>query len=204
MELRSFLYMLLVLIYINSCSYMKTETGQTEWLDQPICSPPCWATITPGKTSLEDALSILENIPEITITFKSQGGIDWQFREARNGAGSLSIENGIVSFIRVGTSLNKSPNMEKIVASYSHPNYVKPYDCRDGMCSTLLVYPDLGMFLSVYVQDIGITNTPQIEILPTTIVENAYFIQPGMENFQKTSFGGNDLLMDWHGYGVYP
>jgi hypothetical protein len=28
------------------------------WLNEPVCQPPCWEKITPGKTSFADALAI--------------------------------------------------------------------------------------------------------------------------------------------------
>jgi len=177
----------------------------TSWLAQPVCKPPCWANITPGETSLKDALSILEKIPEITITFKSQDGIDWQFKQPEDGAGTLSAKNGVISFIRVGVSPEKQLNLKEVVTTYGYPDYVKPYDCREGMCSTILIYPESGLFLGVFIRDTGTVDAPEIEILPETIVKSAYFFQPGLENFQKLiAFQDNNLPMEWKGYGEYP
>ena len=84
-----------------------------------------------------------------------------------------------------------------IVASYNYHRYLKPYDCREEMCEGLLIYPDIGMFLTVYLENTGTIDNPQeLEImLSEASVDRVYFFEPGMESFQKLSFQDYDLLI---------
>ncbi len=179
---------------------------QTAWLDQPVCKLPCWQNITPGVTTRGEAVSILENTPGIVIIYNKPNGLSWNFgSKTEEGDVILSAENGIVSGIFL-SSINKDLNLEEIIAVYGFPRYVKPFDCREGNCDTILIYPNLGMLLDVYIGNLGIDDvSPQIEILPGTIVYRVYFIETGMENFQKMSiFQYHGSLMVWKGYGQYP
>jgi hypothetical protein len=178
----------------------------TGWLAQPVCKPPCWQNITPGVTTMDEALSILENIPEITITFRSGNGVDWVFNENKDEGGTLGAsDEGIVDIIWLGSVSDTKLQLEKVIASYNAPEYVKPYDCREGMCLTALIYSDFGMFLSIFIENTGTINNPQFEILPDTIIDRVYFIEPGLDKFQsRIAFQDYDLLMAWKGYGEYP
>jgi len=207
---------LLIILGVSCQSFNKvieTATPETSinwwtlWLAQPVCQPPCWQDITPGVTTMGEALSILKNTPELKITFRSEYGADWAFNGNKDEGGSLSIsQDKVVRVIWLGSSSDRKLYIETIVTSHNYPKYVKPYDCREGMCSTALVYPDLGMFLSVFIKNTGkINDIPQIEILPDTVVDRVYFIEQGIESFQKSlRLKESDLLMDWKGYGVYP
>jgi hypothetical protein len=178
----------------------------TAWLAQPECKPPCWQNITPGVTTRDEAVSILENTPGIVITYDKKDGLSWNFG-TKTEEGNINLsEGGIVSGIWIGSISDRKLLLKTIIASYDNPEYVKPYDCREGMCSTALVYPDLGMLLSVFVENKGANNdSPQFEILPNTVVDRVYFIEPGMENSQNyLGFQDNVPIMVWKGYGEYP
>ncbi len=198
----------------SSSSLIRTPTPEpisdalmdwwTLWLDRPACTLPCWHNITPGKTSKAEAVEILENTQGITITYQGTYGVDWKFSQTGGGA-IYESDDGIVSSIWVGDTNETGLSLEKIVDVYEAPSFVKPHDCREGMCASVLVYPGLGMFLDVFVKNNGNSSDPQIEILPNTIVDRAYFIEIGMENFNKIpDFQDYDLLMKWKGYGEYP
>jgi len=214
-KIRILLSVVLLLIISISCNALPAASATTtpehsinwwtSWLNNPVCSPPCWHNITPGLTTMDEAISILENTPDLIITFKSDDGIDWVFRQNEDEGGTLSTSpNGIVAWL-VNTS-DGTLHLETIIAFHNYPKYVKPYDCRDGMCSTALIYPDLGMFLSVFLQNKGVDNdSPRLEILSNTIVDRVYFIEPGEESFLNLyHFSESELLMDWKGYGHYP
>jgi hypothetical protein len=49
----------------------NSNNWQTAWLDQPVCKLPCWQNITPGVTTRDEAVSILENTPGIVITYNN-------------------------------------------------------------------------------------------------------------------------------------
>lgn len=196
----------------NTSRPVPTETPEissnwwTTWLAHPVCKPPCWQNITPGLTTMEEAVSILENSPEIKIKFQDKYGIDWRFNQNKDEGGVITTTpDGIVYTIRIGSVSERKLFVKTIVASYGHPEYVKPYDCREGMCATILVYPDVGIFLDVFIKNTGTISIPQIEIRPDTPVYRVYFFEQGIENFQRIpTFQNYELLMEWKGYGEYP
>jgi len=185
----------------------STRMWQLTWLDQATCRPPCWQNITPGLTGRDKALSILENMSGVEITYNKKDGLTWYFGTKREGGNITASAEGIVSSIRLG-STNEDLQLNGVVAAYDFPKYVQPFDCRDGWCATALIYPDLGMLLEVFVTNENEDNAaPQIEILPETIVYRVYFIKPGIEDTLNFLRSENSLLtidMEWKGYGEYP
>jgi hypothetical protein len=152
---------------------------------------------------LNGAVVILEKLPGTKITFKSRDGIDWRFNKDEGGT-LTATQDGIVDTIWMGSVSDRKLLLKTIVASYNEPKYVKPYDCREGMCETALLYPDIGMFVSVFIENKGSSEDPRFDILPDTVVYRVYFIKQGMESFQKIpDFQEYDLLMEWKGYGEY-
>jgi hypothetical protein len=208
----------MLMILVVSCGTATTNTPLpsatletssnwwTAWLAQQICKPPCWQNITPGVTTIQEAESILENSPQIKIKFQSKDGIDWTFIKNKDESGTLkATEDGIVRVIWLGSASDRKLLLKPIVSSYGSPEYVHPDDCREGKCVTDLVYPKMGMFLSVFITNKGSIDNPQFEILSDTVVDRVYFVEPGIEKFQ--GFYGSlepDLLMPWKGYGEYP
>jgi hypothetical protein len=180
---------------------------QISWLDQSGCRPPCWQNITPGLTTRNEALAILETMPSVEITYYKEDGLTWYFGTKSEGGNITASAEGIVSSIWLG-STNKDLQIQKVVDFYEFPKYVQPFDCRDGMCDTALIYPDLGMLLGVFVTNENESNAaPKIVILPETIVYRVHFIKPGIEDTLNFLRSENSLLtidMEWKGYGEYP
>lgn len=203
---------LFIIILGASCSRFIVVTPSStatvipwwnSWLDHPACKLPCWESITPGMTTIEKALSILKNIPTIKIKYQSELGISWISKEDNTTGGFLSTDNGVVSIIVLDSVYSKL-TLEKVVATYGYPSYVEPYDCRDGMCATMLVYPDLGMFMDVFIEDLGI-GRHKVKIQPETEVGRISLIPTGLENYKKIpTFQDYGILMEWKGYGEYP
>lgn len=206
------LLILMFLFYLISCSNQNHSTqapirnsfAWDKWLEQPDCYPPCWVNITPGKTTIENALSTLENLPDVIITFQSQDMVGWEYKNPRSGAGTLIAYQGVITGIRVGVPPSENLELSKIFNVYHYPDYVNLYDCREGMCSTILVYIDEGMILGIYVPNYGSENVPRIEIASKSIVNDVWFFPSGMDGFKKSAFQNIDLLTAWKGYGIYP
>ncbi len=201
----------LLIIWTVSCEAVTSKSTSTpnwwsSWLDEPVCNLPCWQNITPGITTLKEAKSILESLPYIKSQTKTYNSIDWRFIPNKDDGGWLEASrDGIVRSITLGG--DSGILLQTITTSYGDPKYVKPHDCRDGMCPTLLIYPDLGLWVSVFVENASEDNEdPRIVILPTIVSNRVVFIKSGMENAKKElSLFQDDLLtMEWKGYSVYP
>lgn len=215
--IRLFILYSLLIIWTVSCNSVTVNipvpsptpttspSWYSSWLVEPVCKPPCWRNITPGITTIKEAISILENSPDIKIKYKYNDAIGWNFIQSKKGGGEIrGYQVGIINSIQLGGE--SAISLKAIIASYGNPTYVKTYDCRNSMCATFLIYPDLGMLVDVFVSNTGRDNeNPQIEILSEIVSNNVFFIEPGMEYFKKiTSFQDYGSPMDWKGYGKYP
>jgi hypothetical protein len=210
------LFGLLILLGVSCKSISRnvsisTATPETPsdwwiaWLAHPVCKPPCWQNITPGVTSRDEAASILKNTPGIVITYNTIRGVEWNFGTKAEGGSVILSDDGTISGIWIGSISDRKLLLKTIVASYNEPKYVKPIECREGECEIALVYPSEGMFLTVYIKYNGIANaSPQFEILPDSIIDRVYFIEPGIEKFQEYFIQDYGLPMKWKGYGEYP
>ena len=174
----------------------------TSWLIHPVCKPPCWHNITPGVTTKDDALRIIEAAPELTITYKTKDAIEWEFNQNKEEEiGWLHISQSEKVDWLINTS-GESLLLKKVIAAYGNPRLVNPFDCREGKCDTALVYPDLGMLLTVYIGNTRDNSQPQFEILPDTDIYRVHFMEPGTENSLSAPMD-KEILMDWKGYGIY-
>lgn len=189
----------------KNVSFGNAMMWRSTWLDQPSCNLPCWQDITPGVTTREDALSVLENMPEVKIIYNKNDGLTWYFGKDTEGGNIKFSETGIVSNIWLSSTISDL-QLENIVEVYGFPKNVQPFDCRDGMCDTGLIYPDLGIMLCVYVSNINEDNlAPQVKISSETIVYRIYFMEVGAANSSEyLAYISNSPVMHWKGYGTYP
>ena len=51
------------------------------WLNEPVCQPPCWENITPGKTSFADALTIAKNISGFKLGHIDDNSIQLKYNQ---------------------------------------------------------------------------------------------------------------------------
>lgn len=176
------------------------------WIRQPACQPPCWQNITPGVTTKDQAVAILESMPDTTIRSNGEDGVDWRFGSTPNRGGWLYAENGIVSTVVLST-VDSELTLQNVIDAYGVPGYVVPEDCRYGMCDTVLVYPKIGLWLNVFIENKGWENDSiQIEVLPDTIINRAHFAKPGIEYFKDSYLSPvvEVPVLEWNGYGSYP
>src|SRR5690349_9248452 len=186
-NIRLIVWCVLLLIFGVSCKSANTSTPSPSatleippnwwisWLAHPVCKSPCWQNITPGKTTRDEAIAILEHAPGVVITYDNKDGLSWNFGTKTEEGNIILSEDGIVSSIWMDSISDRKLFLKTIVASYGYPKYVKSYDCREGICSTALLYPDSGMFLVAFTENKGVSNdAPQVEILSDTVVDRVY------------------------------
>ena len=200
-----FKFFVILLLFGASCSTPASTHWWTSWLSQPVCKTPCWMNITPGKTSQDEALLILKNTPDIAVTYKDKYGIDFRFRQTKTDSGVAKFsKNKIVAVVHLGNSTDGKLPLDMIMASYNKPSFVELYDCREGMCSTAIVYPDIGLLVDLFLEEMGNKDIYQVNIQPGDVVSGVCFFEPGLEIFLNwPDFQGHKLL-EWKGYGQYP
>jgi hypothetical protein len=69
---------------------------QSQWLLGKLCSPPCWAGITPGKTTANEAFELLSTLPEVTNVRRYEddlrGEFDWDWVGVNNSGGRIFFD----------------------------------------------------------------------------------------------------------------
>ena len=211
----------LLVIVVASCARPSTPTPTPmpsathelkadwwiSWLAQPVCKPPCWQNITPGITTFVEALSILENTPGITVAYKTKDALDWEFSKEEGGT-LYASQDGTVEGFWIANKLDNKLLFRTIVDTYGEPDYVKPYECGGEvtMCSVALIYPDVGLFLSIYIENKGQNaETPKFELSPDNVISRVYFSKTGLENIPNLyNLAESEIPMPWKGFGTYP
>jgi hypothetical protein len=211
MKVKFAVYIVFILLSFSCSAPAVNDENHwwTLWLDNPSCLAPCWQGITPGITTTEQATSILKKIPGVEFTYTGEYGVSWKFNENDTDSGDLRVsENGVVSTIWIGNSIDKDLFLETIITSQGEPAYLEMYDCRlldneKAMCPTILVYPNKGLLIDVFLEDTGEAGTHEINIQPSAIVSGVYFMKPGIENFKALPEFQEYELLEWKGYTVY-
>ena len=175
----------------------------TRWLTAPACQPPCWENITPGATTMEEAIKIVVQIPGVELTWlptmdgatEAEKSLQWEF--GPSGYGWVGAESGqeIVSEIHLGAG-EKQLLLGDVIAAYGNPSTVVKGSCHGGIvggstCIYSIVYPDRGMEL-----DIGIHEYQKVDVQADTEVSGIYF-------YPLTGERLDALGKVWSGYGQY-
>jgi hypothetical protein len=185
----------------------------TDWLNKPVCYPPCWQGITPGTTSITDAAILISEIPSVKITFgpeetmpdKNRLTLEWQFGQPSSGFGrAYSDDQGNIT-----TSISfqgiLSTVLMDVVGIYGVPSDVFIPDCQDGRCRTQLIYLNYGMVVNL--GDLKPDWRGKISVTPDTEIRGIEFFPPGEDGFlaaypQYTS-RVTRLFSPWEGYSKY-
>lgn len=187
------------------------------WLSNPVCQPPCWENIIPGKTSLNEAVNILTNMDGVNIllfpikdTTSEMRQMDWTFERIKDNAGIQTDKYGnLVS--KIYFNINQILTIEEVEKKFGFPSNVMLYDCRSEnsrkTCEVHLVYRNASMVLELFLNDRGNADH-KVMISPNSEIYRIDFLE-GNENsylnlIGKNSFNYPELLLNWKGYTNYP
>lgn len=211
--------------HLTSClafyeSLLSTPEPRGEWLidwmEDPVCEPPCYKQIIPGKTTLEEAHKYLLASPEVNIydffnpdTFEhvNRGQLIWGYENSNDGGWALTFLNKlIVSHIEL--SIDEGVFIREIIEIYGPPSHVWFSDCRAeilyDLCSIDLVYIGMGFSIGLPYREVFGKNAT-LKIKGNQVFRYIYFFPPGMDGFcSSISDCNEDDLTEWKGYGAYP
>jgi hypothetical protein len=189
------------------------------WLENPTCKVPCWEKIVSGKTSRDQAKSLLSIKPKIK-SINDEDVIPYGlmlFIKAYNGRyndkyySSVSIkfdDQNIDQEISLGT-FGENLYLDDLLPVYGAPKQVLIHDSPDNESVLVdMLYPELGMVASLFIHNKG-GEIPQVEIEKYSEVLDIYLDEPGLQyylHFSEIINGAIDpmLLSDWKGYTTYP
>lgn len=173
---------------------------KNNWLNNATCAPPCWEGITPGRTSLQDTMEILANLPGARIISPTKTGVQWAGSQSYNGYAGTAEGSSIVQFLSIRFNHNQNISLEEALGVFGEPIKVQSNNCVHGGCDVFMIYPESG--LALMIMSTSMDNTVEIDKLSD--VQGLIFFSPGIDNYLKMiPFQGFEVR-EWEGYGTYP
>ncbi len=189
----------------------KHSEWVTKWLYEPNCQPPCYEEMSPGKTTIEEALIRINELvgtPNRTYFPGSprdrRKQISWQF-ENQSGGGSAKtdMDGEIISDITIQPG--EGLGIAEIFSIYGPPDEVNIVGCFGELvrsdCVVHLIYSSIGMVLEISLPDGG-KEEYIVEIKPDSDVFRIIFFSPGNESYIR-ALGVFDYIEKWSGYTSY-
>lgn len=186
-----------MIIFVGACapqSISSTITPTTavtsvppewfmQWLENPTCSPPCWESITPGITSINDTSNIQQKYSSVYL------------KKQKDSSTVLSVTLDL-AYEHVPAKL--------ILKRYGQPDYVRLYKCDPGAsCETHVIYEKLGMVVNFYLSDTNNQEGWTVEISPESKIFRVYFIETGLDKYWYNFPPAPYKIDKWTGYGGY-
>ena len=201
MKVRLLVLALLALL-VAACAPAPPELRSDNLLHNPSlitgepCAPPCWNGITPGETSFNEALTILEDDPDMTNVetqtddSSDARGVTWQEGDDGQPCCQLVSEDGeTVSSMLLHTAPDVM--VSEVIDRYGEPEYVTGQPVSDDQALMLMLYPDVPIIVYAFV-----AGEQEGELAPSSeIVATFYLMPPAMEEVLTN----NDLYF-WEGY----
>jgi hypothetical protein len=201
--------------FIASCNaIIESETYPTptpypipEWLtkflETPTCPPPCWEYITPGQTNFEQAKLFIQRHPDVQGLYT--GDVIPFGKTLRWPGGSVPVnDEGVVQMVWLTTSKYKV-SVDSLISRYGDPKYVVFSYWYESVITVDLLYPDIGLVVSLGLAKKGPGPEVVANILPKSVVSGILFLAPGLEYYYDTMVRMKPIRQyDWNGYQTYP
>ena len=198
-----YIFLLAMILVTSSCTPTKIEEDPLTILAIKTCEPPCWQGITPGKTTLDEAKILIQQIiiyparPDIlTPSNIYKDGIkraDVSFLEPNVEVQIYADEQGIVDNIRFKFTGRNPLHMGDCIDLYGVPQFIG-LSIIKGLRFTYyeiqLVYPDIGIsFLADMPKRTDLVKIPYSS--STKISTIVYSSEP----IERTDF---DFIFPWN------
>lgn len=178
------------------------------WLNEPVCQPPCWENITPGKTSFTDALPIAKAISGAKLSYIGDNDIRLKSDQydAYNFALLWSKGDANIQVINLDTNFT-SLELGEIVDRYGFPDEMIKYGLPSTEFTSVwiaLLYYDLGMVITFYALPDDPWNS--VSLSPDTSIDSIQFYAPQLEYYfnEPPEYGVNvSPAIKLKGYGIY-
>lgn len=201
MKLRLILPGLLVLVFLLSACVPVPNLRNEKFLkDDSLlssepCDAPCWRGITPGVTSWSEALTVIEDAPDLDNPETQQAengpqiGAQWKQTDGDPCCQMFSEDGETVSLILL--QLAPDTTVGQVIAARGEPEYVIGTPGSDDQAILSLFYPQSSLIVVAFVA--GAANGALSE---SSEVIGAYYLTPDrMDLILKTS-----NLYAWKGY----
>ncbi|CAG1010632.1 hypothetical protein ANAEL_03993 [Anaerolineales bacterium] len=186
---------------------------QNQWLLGKLCNPPCWAGIIPGKTTANEALELLNNLPEVTNVKRYEGNtygeFDWDWVNVENSGGRLFFDvsnpDEIVETILPSFTGYFDSNMSigEIIKVYGEPTHIRvtkhgPTDNIHGYEIPVAYEVEFIWLSQGFAGDSGVDekNTQLNYKMP---MYSLAFFPPTLDGYLNYRGNAGRTLQSWHG-----
>jgi len=193
----------IVLLFLASCAPPPNLRDETLLNDRSLitgepCAAPCFRGITPGETTWQDAITIIEDDTDFknlqTQTAENSTSLQaaWQQGDNQVCCQMASEDGETVSLVFLRTA--PSMTLAELIEAHGEPAYLVGSEFTADQAIISLVYPDVPMVIYVFV-----AGAESGELSDSSeIIGALYFTQTEMELLLQTT----DLYA-WDGYKSY-
>jgi len=155
------------------------------------CGPPCWNGITPGETSFDDAVTVLEELEAVaevqTVEEGGQRVAVFGGEENVQCCQMLSQDGESVTFLQVRTA--PTLTIGQVIEAYGEPTYVDGAPFTRSQTIFNIYYEELSLVVFIYA-DAGASLTDESEVI------GSVYVNPEIYGDIIT----NSFLHAWEGY----
>lgn len=215
---------------LTSCKNTYSEKFKTQTIFQnPTCVPPCWQNIEPGKSSEQDVISYLKNVPDIDPNSIINRGESWSifdnviYFSIHNEVvdGSVYLLNSkvaMIDFSELDFGKNLNMTFGEAIDEFGDPQYILNIQISSEliMNAIIAIQTEKGIIVS---SDVGYINwESKTELSPESKIKSISFFDPKIYDRLLDSQLISMLELDrvdtlknmipWNGYGriytLYP
>ncbi len=183
------------------------------------CKPPCWQELTPGKSTVEEAMQVMEQLRDSERVYHIQDNLPWQYDvyplpATSAGVIHVTIEDGTVTrivgtllfYYPVGTLIEQFGSPEELYlitkggtacSSCDEWEPTEPTDMPVMSVPARLLYPSQGLGFSILIPLSGLgCICPEMKVVgfryyaPTSMRE-------AIAEFDRVT---EEDLVEWHGF----
>jgi hypothetical protein len=205
--------LILLVISTSACKPDVPPSIRISILDNPVCSPPCWQNIVPGKTNLGELLATLKDIDNLDQSSLVQRDYPNMKSYDQIVYGKLYLEPNVVTFVSAYLS-DKSVveldflgdwnlTLEEAIKELGKPEGVLIHHSEHTLIAFLI--PSKGVAFSYDTTRVTLSITPDLKITSINyfspefydeLLEMGWFSE-GSWDYQESMA----RIKPWKGYG---
>lgn len=201
---------------ITSCSGKKSAV-----LQDSTCEAPCWRKIEVGKTGIEQAIQLLNQMPDVDHSSIRRGtnpqtlieGVSAAFIENKESSLRIVAEGGKV--VSISFSFDEDISLTHAIKKFGEPEYVFPFALKGDPAVYLTVgfwYPDQGVCLHHQNRNLILKLPEAYRIKGTRNITEIFYVDPSLPQGQikyGCLTGGDEeevetKKQEWKGFIEYP
>lgn len=172
---------------------------KTNWLMNAQCAPPCWEGIIPGKTTLPEAVEIIQKMPGVQMTGVYHNTVYWEQYQSYFGFALVSEGDNTILSIVIDFDRKQGISLQEAINVFGKPSSVQSFSCAQNICDVYVIYPELGLSLRLLLE----SGEYAFTIAESSEIVGIKFFTPGIDNYLKEPIFQAFSIREWVGYGIY-